>query len=427
MLTHSLTPALTPARAVSIFDLAVVPQVGAETEGATDFSALLPSFDLGPDVDEAFAGLPETATDEPILPETSAAPVEYAVVLPVVAETGNILPPVAASVSELPANPAPVLASEGKSAAAVTQQPTVPHGANLEPGSKEAVSLANGRDEAARGQGRSQAGETAVSASTTRPAKPAPGIAVAVHVAPASERAGAQDAAPAARIADINVRAAVLDSAASRGGQREFSGEGRSAPGGSAKLSIKAAVDLPRFAAPVEAVAQSTLASVVSSGDALASAAHPVMGVRSSLEVPALRDLARIVDSLASAREALSAQSATLALDHAEFGEMSLRFDQRPNGLLSVQLSAADRDAHQAIAAAVAERPIAAPGEAAGSTGQSQSHSGGATTARSGSADRDGQAPSRETDQQQRQDRHRGTTRGEEAAPRGDGRPGIYA
>ncbi|MEC9067917.1 MAG: hypothetical protein VX569_11625, partial [Pseudomonadota bacterium] len=164
--------------------------------------------------------------------------------------------------------------------------------------------------------------------------------------------------------------------------------------------------------------------------------ATPFPADKPAIETQLARELGRIVDSLASAREAVTAKAATLALDHAEFGDLSLRFDQRRDGQLSVQLSAADPEAHRAIAAAVAERPApafaqgdGAPANGAGQAGSGPSARGGAE--REGNAD--GHGPDGNPAEGNGRDRRDG---GRDArpdggsqpgTPRSDGRAAVYA
>jgi hypothetical protein len=152
--------------------------------------------------------------------------------------------------------------------------------------------------------------------------------------------------------------------------------------------------------------------------------AQPASGERPTFESQIARELSRIVDSLSVAREAAAAKTATLALDHAEFGEMSLRFDQRRDGQLAVQLAAADADSHRAVAAAVADRPGFAQADH-GSQQQAQSGSNGA--ARGGVADRDGQNPGNNSPRHERNEQQRGNGRAHDAGRGNGGRSGIFA
>jgi|GEM_PF-2095622 len=92
---------------------------------------------------------------------------------------------------------------------------------------------------------------------------------------------------------------------------------------------------------------------------ALGTQAQPAMhaapaAANAPASVDARQDLALIVDRLIAAREAAAPASADLSINHREFGELSLRIDQRHDGRLAVELMARDPDAHRAVAAAVA-------------------------------------------------------------------------
>lgn len=117
--------------------------------------------------------------------------------------------------------------------------------------------------------------------------------------------------------------------------------------------------------APAEAAAPQVTAGPVSAqgeaGVASLSFARPA-------GMDAMQDLSRIVDRLAAAREALAPATAALAINHAEFGEISLRFDQRQDGRLTAEIAGADAETHRVIAQALgAER-----GQNAGADTQSQ-------------------------------------------------------
>jgi hypothetical protein len=81
------------------------------------------------------------------------------------------------------------------------------------------------------------------------------------------------------------------------------------------------------------------------------------------------QDFAQLIDRLVAAREAVQPQPVTLALAHAEFGKVELRFANDPGGL-SVALASADPEFARAVQAAAA--PIQAASEAAGA--QSRQH-----------------------------------------------------
>jgi hypothetical protein len=91
------------------------------------------------------------------------------------------------------------------------------------------------------------------------------------------------------------------------------------------------------------------------------------------------QDLSAIVDRLVAAREVMAPATAALALSHAEFGEMTLRFEQQQDGQLTVGIAASNAEAHRAVAAALAvERNPAAGGDRP--NGESQQQNGSART-----------------------------------------------
>ncbi len=114
-------------------------------------------------------------------------------------------------------------------------------------------------------------------------------------------------------------------------------------------------------------------------------------GAKPASPIAAAHDLARVVDRLVAAREALAPATAMIALQHGELGDLSLRFDQLRDGRLAVQLSASDPDAHRAIVAAVSDAGFRASTE--GQTGPSQQSAQPQANARGGSAERDSGGP----------------------------------
>ena len=67
-------------------------------------------------------------------------------------------------------------------------------------------------------------------------------------------------------------------------------------------------------------------------------------------------DFVTLVDRLIAAREAAGAQLVSLALDHAEFGKVSLRFEQGEAGL-TVAMTSPDPDFARAVSAAIPAEP----------------------------------------------------------------------
>lgn len=150
-------------------------------------------------------------------------------------------------------------------------------------------------------------------------------------------------------------------------------------------------------------------------------AGRPVDSARPALHADALQDLTRVVDRLAAAREALAPTAAALAVKHADFGELSLRFDQQRDGQLAVQLSASDPDAHRAIAAAVSGASVTADSH----TGSGQSHA----QARGAAAERDGNGGNTANSNNERRDQPQQRHTASQDTPGGNGtrRNGVFA
>ncbi|MCB2087986.1 MAG: hypothetical protein R3E18_08165 [Sphingomonadaceae bacterium] len=129
--------------------------------------------------------------------------------------------------------------------------------------------------------------------------------------------------------------------------------------------------------------------------------------------------IAHLVDQLSAAREAFAPVQAQLSLDHAEFGEIDLRFSQARGGALQVEMTAEDPALPRALAAA---QPAVQAGEQAGNFRQNDSASqprmaGGAERDLSGSAgegrgreDARRDQPARQQRQTQSDSSHRGST-----------------
>ncbi|WP_338447366.1 hypothetical protein V5F89_06180 [Pelagerythrobacter marensis] len=426
------------------------PAPGEDNAEAGGFSGLLAT--LGSAVRGAASGenagedmlAVSGAADEGEAAEQAPDPLALALAvdaeLPAIAGTGKVLP---VSAAELPAGTVPP--AEGGSAAAA--MPTL---------------LGRGAGTVAS---EIPAGRTTGAPALSAENAPSPGAAaiqqaarpaVAIEVAPrpsnlAGEIGGTGPLHQAAGTA--------LDVSAGReAGQREGGGHMRNqsdaqpAPRATAE---QAAAANPKPSAEQATFAATAAAATAASGGASGGAqgglapnaaaipapgapsvetANPFTANRPAIETQVARELGRIVDSLASAREAFTARAATLALDHAEFGELSLRFDQRRDGQLAVQLSATDPEAHRAIAAAVAERPTVANGDAGAASGQNGAQAGGNASARAGAergdggfaedraAGRDRREPGRDAD---RHSGGRGQPGGQAAS--GNGRAAIYA
>lgn len=95
--------------------------------------------------------------------------------------------------------------------------------------------------------------------------------------------------------------------------------------------------------------------------------------VTATAVMPAGHDFAQLIDRLVAARESTQPQAATLALAHAEFGKVELRFASDGAGL-SVALASADPDFARAIQAAVP--PVQASADSSAAQGRQQGQPG---------------------------------------------------
>jgi hypothetical protein len=309
----------------------------------------------------------------------------------------------AAAATTFPRDAAPAAGGETRSAAA----PARPHAV--------APSLPH-----PPAQDTAQASSTLLTASGESPSAPP----FALHVAPAA----------ASVSANVSDDAAPRDSSSEQRGPTEVAAK---APGKPAPETASAPFT------PASIPGASAGASPMAAPPAVIGPEQPLDGPQpsaaegASIERQITRELSRIVDNLASAREALVARSATLALEHGDFGELSLRFDQRGDGQLSVRLSASDPDAHRAIAAAVAERPMFAQSEAGNGQSQSQSQRPAYSQAqlssdagaRGGSAEREDGAAGQSSARHDRNDAQRGRPAADGATHSkvGNSRSGIFA
>lgn len=88
-------------------------------------------------------------------------------------------------------------------------------------------------------------------------------------------------------------------------------------------------------------------------GAGSATPTHHVANHVASVHNPNSVDISATLDRLVAAREAFMPAQATLDIDHADFGEISIRFEQNTQGHLSVELAGSDPDLKRAVAAAV--------------------------------------------------------------------------
>lgn len=371
----------------------------------------------------------ESVSGGPATPSEGDGEALTATALPDVAGTGKILPADAEALPEATENAA---AAEAALAALALTPPQVVQPVVGEPAAKAAQAPAPAPALPLPLVPQLPAGLPLPAQAEGEAAKPAtPAVAIQVAALPASGEGAAatpRDPALAAEKPAADFAAKLQPAGASAGRGRDPAAGDRPAAEPAAKVPTRIAGEPPSLQAPapVQPAAVAAATSAASASDAAPSfiADKPVM------ETGIARELSRIVDSLASAREAMTGKGATLALDHAEFGELSLRFDQRRDGQLGVQIAAADPDAHRAVAAAVAaDRSAFTQGDGSAPGGQQNAHSGGNASARGGSlGDRDGGAAEGNTPHRERQEGRRpaDTDNPGQGARRGDG-SAIYA
>ncbi|GEM_PF-2174489 len=220
------------------------------------------------------------------------------------------------------------------------------------------------------------------------------------------------------------------DAAAPASDRRETMAEGRAAPAPRLAATAEREIERPRMAAST-ATASGTTSTTAPSF----SATTPALAVDSAPVTTSLRaqgheqmaDLAQIVDRLAAAREALAPAKAALSIDHAEFGELTLRFDQGQDGRLTAELAGANAETHRAVAHALAaERGQTGQGDGSPASQQQQQSAG--QSLRSSTGDREAGGNGANGDQRQDSTRQR-ADRGQrqQAQAGGPQRDGVFA
>lgn len=198
-------------------------------------------------------------------------------------------------------------------------------------------------------------------------------------------------------------------------------------PAAPARAKATRAADLARFETPLaQASAPQAAAAAFAQADqttAMAATAAPTV----STPMPSPKDIDAALDHLVAAREALMPAEAALAIDHAEFGEVSIKFEQSPDGRLSAELSAADPELKRAVTAATApDRGAAANTDGdSGRSAQLANNRGSATAGgdtAGGRSQSSGQSGA-ERDLPQR----RAPTRSQAGNTATDQRPGVFA
>ncbi|GAA4779222.1 hypothetical protein [Novosphingobium ginsenosidimutans] len=148
-----------------------------------------------------------------------------------------------------------------------------------------------------------------------------------------------------------------------------------------------AAPELPLTAAATATPAQQLpFVSIPAAASANAPATAPTA-------MAAGHDFAQMIDRLVAARENTQPHAATLALAHADFGQVELRFNSDTNGL-SVSLASADPDFARAVQAAVP--PVQSSSDSAAAQGRQQGQSGSQPESSAGQQQHGQQAAGRE-------------------------------
>lgn len=395
-----------------------------EGKGANGaFSALLAA--LGGQQADAEGKSATTAPSATATLDSALPAVESGIALPAAAETGKTLPDVAAAAAadtpedEADAEAGSTKEAEGNVAATAVTAPLL----QLPPvaTTPDASMAAQAKTAAATG-GSPLPSAVIATPAERQAAERATAPSVALHVAPeaaaASERAGAPAAplrfasaatpAPTKRPAgertetpssvphvapgadavgeQAETRSAALHVAPKADTQRLGLDDVKAGPELQVKARHATVEGLTPKSASADMAPQTPPATFAQGPQAESTVAGRMLdSPRPAAQADALQELTRIVDRLAAAREALAPTAAALAVKHADFGELSLRFDQQRDGHLAVQLSAADPDAHRAVAAAVSERGAAAPADSHTGSSHSQAQArGGAAAERDG-------------------------------------------
>ncbi|WP_374420740.1 hypothetical protein [Novosphingobium arvoryzae] len=137
-------------------------------------------------------------------------------------------------------------------------------------------------------------------------------------------------------------------------------------------------------------------------------------------------DFTALVDRLVAAREAMQPQSVTMAVRHAEFGAVQLRFQQDASGL-SVAMASADPDFARAVSAAVPPVQPASASDTASFSQQGRSEAGHGGTAEGFAQSRSGQQTPREERAAARANPSPAAGRSQSEASDDGARNGIFA
>ncbi len=256
-----------------------------------------------------------------------------------------------------------------------------------------------------------------VAADIARAALPQAALAVSAKPAGKASPAPAKEAAPATAVA-ITVAAKT---------------EAATAPTAIATAAAEIAASAPakpqrgepiRAEAPLQPVLHATPSTATAVDAAPAPSAQTMPVATASAAMPSSADINAALDRLVAAREALMPAEAALAVEHAEFGEISIRFEQGSDGRLSAELRAADPELQRAVTAAVgADRGMAMGSDADGGRPTALAQQRGSSTGGE-TASGERSQPGQERDTNQRRGTGRSAT-GHEG--KNDPRPGVFA
>lgn len=203
--------------------------------------------------------------------------------------------------------------------------------------------------------------------------------------------------------------------------------------GESGKPDARAVIAETSVAAPSPAALAAQPAFALQDGQSLSQAVGSAGGTQAAAGAPSGHDFATLVDRLVEAREAAAPGPVHAAISHAEFGQVSLRFEQDGNGL-SVAMSSADpgfADAVQVSAASAQSQTGNDNGSNAqrqDTSGQLQQQGAGAAAGQQQSS-ASGRGERDERDAPARADNRSGRADGQpsQADDTADTRGGIYA
>src|SRR5690606_3226138 len=168
------------------------------------------------------------------------------------------------------------------------------------------------------------------------------------------------------------------------------------------------------------------LAHTTSFAAAQSDSSSPVPGAQAvSAPAPALAsaDINAALDRLVAARQALMPAEAALAIEHSEFGEVSIRLAQATDGRLSAELRAADPELQRAVSAALAADRGPSTG-AEGDSGRSMNLANSRNPATGGDPAHEERAQS---DNERKAHQRRGTGHSSANEAKNDPRPGVFA